>query len=71
MLGNDMMERTQSGPGSIGSSGVLVPGGEKDGRSRGWDWREGLPQGITGHDVLQMLRVGLARGLSQVALGRV
>lgn len=72
LLGNDMMERTQSGPASVGSSGVLVPGpGDKDSQRRGWDWRANLPETTTGADVLRMLRVGLARGLSRGALGSV
>ncbi|KAJ5180848.1 hypothetical protein N7492_004058 [Penicillium capsulatum] len=69
LLGADMMERTQSGPASVGSSGVLVPGNDQHGR--GWDWRAGLPAQTTGEDVLQLLRMGLARGLSCGALGSV
>lgn len=71
LLGNDMMERTQSGPTSVGNSGVLVPGPNDNGPSRGWDWRAGLSENTTGADVLQILRMGLARGLSQGALGSV
>lgn len=69
--------RTQSGSGSgpttASSSGVLVPrpGDNKGSRARGWDWRAGLPETAKGEDVLQMLRVGLARGLSFGALGSV
>ncbi|CAI7648814.1 unnamed protein product [Penicillium manginii] len=52
------------------SSGVLVspPGSETE---RGWDWRVGLAGDTSGRDVLALLRVGLARGLSFGALGRV
>ncbi|KAJ6015831.1 hypothetical protein N7540_010422 [Penicillium herquei] len=75
LIGNDMLgsARNGSGPTSVGSSGVLVPHpGDKDaGRSRGWDWRVGLPDTTKGQDVLQMLRMGLACGLSQGALGSV
>ncbi|KAJ5096328.1 hypothetical protein NUU61_005684 [Penicillium alfredii] len=76
VIGNDMLElaRTRSGsgsdPASVGSSGVLVPRpSDKDGRERGWDWRVGLPETTKGADVLRMLRLGLARGLTFGALG--
>ncbi|KAJ5225059.1 hypothetical protein N7468_006284 [Penicillium chermesinum] len=56
----------------IGTQGVLVPHPEKDaGRARGWDWRVGLPESIKGADVLRLLRLGLAKGLSYSALGSV
>ncbi|KAJ5698186.1 hypothetical protein N7462_000191 [Penicillium macrosclerotiorum] len=79
IIGNDMLEsvRTRSGsgsgPASVGSSGVLVPrpGDKEAGRARGWDWRVGLPETIKGADVLRMLRLGLAQGLSFGALGSV
>ncbi|KAJ5464565.1 uncharacterized protein N7458_000251 [Penicillium daleae] len=81
IIGSDMLEsaRTRSasgsGPTSAGSSGVLVPRpGDRDGNAgsvRGWDWRVGLPEGTRGEDVLRMLRLGLARGLSVGALGCV
>ncbi|KAJ5175630.1 uncharacterized protein N7482_001507 [Penicillium canariense] len=81
IIGTDILEsaRTRSGsgsdPASTGSSGVLVPRpSEKDqvaGRARGWDWRVGLPEATKGADVLRMLRLGLARGLSFSALGSV
>jgi hypothetical protein len=59
-----------SGPTSVGSSGVLVPRpGGKDGQGRGWDWRAGLPESATGQDILRLLRLGLAQGLSFGALG--
>lgn len=59
--------RSGSGAGSVGSSAVLV-GADAD---RGWDWRAGLPESAKGEDILRMLRLGLARGLSQGALGAV
>lgn len=73
MIGNELLERSGSGNTSVGSSGVLVPRpGDKDsGRARGWDWRVGLPETIKGEDVLRMLRLGLAKGLSFGALGSV
>jgi hypothetical protein len=68
VIGNEMF----SGPASAGSSGVPVPRpGDKDGRARGWDWRAGLPETTRGEDVLRMLRLGLARGLSFGSLGAV
>ncbi|KAJ5311125.1 hypothetical protein N7476_006985 [Penicillium atrosanguineum] len=69
LIGNELF----SGPTSAGSSGVLVPRpGDKDlGRARGWDWRTGLPESTRGEDVLRMLRLGLARGLSFGSLGAV
>jgi hypothetical protein len=75
-IGNDMLESARvqsasgSGPTSVGSSGVFVPRpADKDGQGRGWNWRAGLPESATGQDVLRMLRLGLARGLSFGALG--
>lgn len=79
LIGNDMLEsartRSQSGSGSglasAGSSGVLVPRpGDKDGAyERGWDWRKELGEETRGEDILRMLRLGLARGLSLGVLG--
>ncbi|KAJ5807582.1 hypothetical protein N7447_011038 [Penicillium robsamsonii] len=77
-IGNDMLEsaRTRSGSGSnptsVGSSGVLVPApGDKASADRGWDWRAGLPETAKGEDILRMLRLGLARGLSHGAMGSI
>lgn len=70
VIGNDMREartRSGSGAGSLGSSAVLV-GADAE---RGWDWRAGLPESAQGEDVLRMLRLGLARGLSHGALGAI
>ncbi|CAG8309243.1 unnamed protein product [Penicillium salamii] len=70
VIGNDMREartRSGSGAGSLGSSAVLV-GADAE---RGWDWRAGLPESAKGEDVLRMLRLGLARGLSHGALGAI
>ncbi|KAF7714728.1 Uncharacterized protein PECH_007735 [Penicillium ucsense] len=79
IIGSDILgsARTQSASGSGHespmNSGVLVPQpGDKGADSaRGWDWRVGLPEGTRGEDVLRMLRLGLARGLSTGALGSV
>ncbi|CAG8984252.1 hypothetical protein HYALB_00010508 [Hymenoscyphus albidus] len=49
---------------SMGSSGVLVKGGVK----RGWDWRRGISATTTGEEVLQILRLGLARDLARAWL---
>lgn len=49
---------------SMSSSGVLVKGNVK----RGWDWRKGISAGTTGEDVLQILRLGLAKDLARAWL---
>jgi hypothetical protein len=56
-------------PGS--TSGVLVPRpGENPAQiERGWDWRAGLPEDAKAEDVLRVLRLGLAKGMSFAALG--
>ncbi|KAL6235720.1 hypothetical protein BDW75DRAFT_132772 [Aspergillus navahoensis] len=71
MLGNDMLgARTRSSSGSAEGSGVLVPRhSEKSPSGREWDWRAGLAEDAKGEDVLRMLRLGLANGLSLAALG--
>ena len=68
IIGNDMLEsaRMRSGSGSVGGSAVFVGGAD-----RGWDWRQGLEEDARGEDILRMLRLGLARGLSCGALGGV
>ncbi|PYH90375.1 nuclear pore complex subunit Nup85 [Aspergillus ellipticus CBS 707.79] len=78
LIGNDMIEsartRSGSGSGSVGSSGVLVPRADSDGlvpEKRGWDWRAGLPEDMAGEDVLRLLRLGIAKGLSSGALGSI
>ncbi|RAL08634.1 putative nuclear pore complex subunit Nup85 [Aspergillus homomorphus CBS 101889] len=76
-IGNEMIEsaRARSGSGSAGSSGVLVPrlNSEKGSASheRGWDWRAGLPDDVTGEDIMRVLRLGLARGVSFGGLGSI
>ncbi|PLN80553.1 hypothetical protein BDW42DRAFT_170677 [Aspergillus taichungensis] len=76
-IGSEMVEssRPQSGHGSVGSSGVLVPragdGLRGHPEERGWDWRAGLAEGSRGEDILRVLRLGLARGLSFGALGSI
>ncbi|KAH1527873.1 hypothetical protein KXX18_000848 [Aspergillus fumigatus] len=79
LIGSDMIEsarkRTMSGSGSVTGSGVLVPrpgdGAQTGSYERGWDWRAALPEDIKGKEVLKMIRLGLARGLSFGALGPV
>jgi hypothetical protein len=46
---------------SIGNSGVLVKSNVK----RGWDWRKGVTANTTGENILQMLRLGLAKDLAR------
>ncbi|KAL5045093.1 hypothetical protein BDW71DRAFT_90987 [Aspergillus fruticulosus] len=71
IIGSDMLGgRTRSSSGSAEGSGVLVPRHhEKTPSEREWDWRAGLAEDAKGEDVLQMLRLGLAKGLSLAALG--
>ncbi|KAL2841480.1 hypothetical protein BJX68DRAFT_245486 [Aspergillus pseudodeflectus] len=74
IIGSDMLEsaRTRSLSGSAEGSGVLVPRSEGAvGAEREWDWRAGLTEDAKGEDILRMLRLGLAGGLSLGALGRV
>ncbi|KAL4869693.1 hypothetical protein BDV12DRAFT_74776 [Aspergillus spectabilis] len=74
IIGSDMLEsaRTRSLSGSAEGSGVLIPRSEGAVQTeREWDWRAGLPEDAKGEDVLRMLRLGLASGLSMGALGRV
>ncbi|RAK77117.1 putative nuclear pore complex subunit Nup85 [Aspergillus fijiensis CBS 313.89] len=77
-IGSEMVgsARTLSGSGSAGSSGVLVPrlNAEKGAAAphdRGWDWRAGLPDDVTGEDIMRVLRLGLARGVSFGGLGSI
>ncbi|KAF9886432.1 hypothetical protein FE257_011464 [Aspergillus nanangensis] len=70
-IGSDMLESARTG--STSSSGVLVPR-SNEGRGpqeRGWDWRAELPVDTKGEDILRMLRLGLARGMSFGALGTI
>lgn len=75
LIGSDMLEsaRTHSFSGSGEGSGVLVPRSEGTAvqTEREWDWRAGLTEETTGEDILRMLRLGLASGLSFGALGKV
>lgn len=74
LIGSDMLEsarvRSVSREGSGSSSAVLVPrpGERKGALQRGWDWRAGLAEDAKGEDVLRILRLGLARGVSYAAL---
>lgn len=75
-IGSDMLEsarmRSVSGAGSGSSSAVLVSHGQNgEPVQRGWDWRAGLPEEAKAEDVLKMLRLGLARGVSFGVLGGV
>ncbi|KAL4792756.1 hypothetical protein BDV19DRAFT_247356 [Aspergillus venezuelensis] len=70
VIGNDVLTRSMSGSGSADGSGVLVPRADGGAQSeREWDWRAGLPEDTRGEDILRMLRLGLASGLSLGALG--
>jgi hypothetical protein len=52
---------------SMSTSGVLVKGSIK----RAWDWRRGISAGMTGEDVLRILRLGLAKDLAKAWLVEV
>lgn len=83
LIGSEMLDpqgRSGGGSGSGGglesssafASGVLVlrPGETNlAGIKRGWDWRAGLPEDAKAEDVLRILRLGLAKGMSFAALG--
>ncbi|KAL4945925.1 hypothetical protein BDV06DRAFT_183628 [Aspergillus oleicola] len=70
VIGNDVLARSMSGSGSADGSGVLVPRAEGGAPSeREWDWRAGLPEDTKGEDIIRMLRLGLASGLSLGSLG--
>ncbi|KAL4801943.1 hypothetical protein BDV18DRAFT_147875 [Aspergillus unguis] len=69
MIGSDMLARSVSGASTEGS-GLLVPQKESS-QEREWDWRRGLSEDTKGEDILRMLRLGLANGLSVAGLGGV
>ncbi|KAL4975927.1 hypothetical protein BDW66DRAFT_61137 [Aspergillus desertorum] len=71
IIGSNMLgARARSSSGSAEGSGVLVPrDSEKTPSEREWDWRAELAEDAKGEDVLRMLRLGLANGLSLAALG--
>ena len=75
MMGSEMMARSEesgrsTGGKSVGGSGVLVAGGTTTDVERGWDWRAQFKgKETTGADVLKLLRMGIARGLSIAELG--
>ncbi len=48
----------------VGDSGVLVQGEPR----RAWDWRQAFSPNVTGKDVLQRLRLSLAKELAQAWL---
>ena len=76
LIGSDLIESARGpgraavesgGPASTTSSSGLHD--HDEGWKRGWDWRAGLAEDVKGSDVLRLLRLGLARGLSLRALG--
>ena len=69
LIGSEMLD-SQAHSRSGSASGVLVPHPTSDAVvRRGWDWRAYLPEDAKGEDVLRILRLGLAKGLSFGALG--
>ncbi|OAX84033.1 hypothetical protein ACJ72_01592 [Emergomyces africanus] len=77
LIGSEMLESQsrQRGVGraSVESSGVLIPRpSEKQGGAhvkRGWDWRTKINRDVKGEDILKVLRLQIAKGLSFGALG--
>ncbi|OJD17633.1 hypothetical protein AJ78_02283 [Emergomyces pasteurianus Ep9510] len=78
LVGSEMLEshsrrQRDGGRGSVESSGVLIPyPNEKQGGAnvkRGWDWRTRIHRDIKGEDILRILRLQIAKGLSFGALG--
>ncbi|KAL4930513.1 putative nuclear pore complex subunit Nup85 [Aspergillus undulatus] len=69
VIGSDVLARSISGSGSADGSGVLVRRENPGQQQREWDWRAGLAEDTKGEDVLRMLRLGLASGLSLGSLG--
>ncbi|KAL1958819.1 hypothetical protein VTO42DRAFT_3656 [Malbranchea cinnamomea] len=73
LIGSEMLESQSRSHDSIGDSGVLVSrpedeSSEQDVR-RGWDWREKVAEKAKGEDILRVLRLTIAKGLSLSALG--
>ncbi|WEW59831.1 hypothetical protein PRK78_005312 [Emydomyces testavorans] len=62
LIGSEMLESQNR---SL-DSGVLVPGlgGVSANEKRGWDWREMVRSDIKGEEILRVLRLQLAKGLS-------
>lgn len=50
---------------SVEASAVLVQGGRLDDVERGWDWRRGFPRGVSGKEVVRVLRLGVAREIAR------
>ncbi|KAL1964526.1 hypothetical protein VTN77DRAFT_6823 [Rasamsonia byssochlamydoides] len=74
LIGSEMLDpQGRSGAGLESTSGVLVPrpGENLADIKRGWDWRAGLAEDAKAEDVLRILRLGLAKGMSFAALGSV
>ncbi|KAK2787470.1 hypothetical protein FQN52_007188 [Onygenales sp. PD_12] len=76
LVGSEILEsqNRQGGRGSIESSGVLIPRPNDNMQGgaavkRGWDWRSRIHKDAKGEDILRILRLQLAKGLSFGALG--
>ena len=70
MMGSEMLAKSAESAGgkSLGSM-VLVDGPKGRDAQRGWDWRarfagKDKEEGVTGHDVIRYLRIGIAKELS-------
>ncbi|PGH11197.1 hypothetical protein AJ79_05039 [Helicocarpus griseus UAMH5409] len=76
LIGSELLQSQsgqRDGGRSVESSGVLVPRpNEKQGDAnvkRGWDWRTRIHKEVKGEDILRILRLQIAKGLSFGALG--
>lgn len=74
LVGSELLEsQNRSRGGGVMDSGVLVPRPGSSGVAnanvkRGWDWREMVRRDVKGEEILRVLRLKLARGLSFGAL---
>ncbi|EQL31103.1 hypothetical protein BDFG_06494 [Blastomyces dermatitidis ATCC 26199] len=77
LIGSEMLEsqsrKRDGGSTSIENSGVLIPhpNARQGGANvkRGWDWRARIRKDVKGQDILRILRLQIAKGLSFGALG--
>ncbi|EDN07927.1 nuclear pore complex subunit Nup85 [Histoplasma capsulatum] len=76
LIGSEMLEsqsrQQDGGRTSVENSGVLIPRpNSKQGAAkvkRGWDWRTRINRDVKGEDILRILRLQIAKGLSFGAL---
>lgn len=68
LVGSSMLEESEVSS-NMGRRRSGSSGGGAEVR-RGWDWRKGLKREAKGEDVLRILRLGLARDVARVWVGR-